>query len=45
MSKDAMLKDIQKGIRKDFFDFVATGTGKASGATFQATLANAWGQL
>ena len=45
MTKDAMLKDIQKGIRKDFFDFIATGTGIASGATFQATLANAWGQL
>ena len=45
MTKDAMLKDIQKGIRKGFFDFIATGTGKAEGATFQATLANAWGQL
>ena len=45
MTKDAMLKDIQKGIRKGFFDFIATGKGKAEGATFQATLANAWGQL
>lgn len=45
MTKDAMLKDVQKGIRKAFFDFIATGTGTASGATFQATLANAWGQL
>ena len=45
MTKDAMLKDIQKGIRKGFFDFIATGTGKASGDTFQATLAQAWGQL
>ena len=42
MTKDAMLKDIQKGIRKDFFDFIATGKGKATGATFQATLAQAW---
>lgn len=40
-----MLKDVQKGIRKDFFDFLGTGTGKASGATFQAALAQAWGQL
>ena len=40
-----VLKDVQKGIRKDFFDFLATGTGTASGATFQATLAQAWGQL
>lgn len=45
MTKEAMLKDVQKGIRKDFFDFIATGTGKANGATFQATLAQAWGQL
>lgn len=42
---DAMLKDVQKGIRKDFFTFLATGTGEAGGATFQAALAQAWGQL
>ncbi len=42
---DAMLKDVQKGIRKNFFDFLATGTGAATGATFQAALAQAWGQL
>ena len=45
MTKEAMLKDVQKGIRKDFFDFLATGTGEAEGSTFQAALANAWGQL
>ena len=45
MTTDAMLKDVQKGVRKSFFDFLATGTGEASGATFQATLAQAWGQL
>lgn len=45
MTTDAMLKDVQKGIRKDFFDFVKTGTGTATGETFQATLAQAWGQL
>lgn len=45
MTKEAMLKDVQKGVRKDFFDFLATGTGEAKGATFQATLANSWGQL
>lgn len=45
MTTDAMLKDVQKGIRKNFFDFLATGTGKATGSTFQATLAQAWGQL
>lgn len=45
MTTDAMLKDVQKGIRTSFFNFLATGSGKAEGATFQATLANAWGQL
>lgn len=45
MTTDAMLKDVQKGVRKDFFDFLATGTGVANGDTFQATLAKSWGQL
>lgn len=45
MTTDAMLKDVQKGIRADFFSFIGTGTGVAAGATFQATLAQAWGQL
>ena len=45
MTTDEMLKDVQRGIRKDFFTFLATGTGKASGDTFQAALAQAWGQL
>lgn len=45
MTTDRMLKDVQKGIRADFFTFLATGTGTATGATFQAALAQAWGQL
>lgn len=45
MTTDSMLKDVQKGVRKSFFDFLATGTGVASGATFQGTLAQIWGQL
>ena len=45
LTTDAMLKDVQKGVRKTFFDFLATGTGEAAGATFQATLAQSWGQL
>ena len=45
MTTDAMLKDVQKGIRTNFFKFLATGTGVAEGATFQATLAQSWGQL
>lgn len=42
---DEMLKDIQKGIRKDFFAFLEKGTGRANGTGFQSTLAKAWGQL
>ncbi|MEE1049891.1 MAG: hypothetical protein U0M60_21020 [Clostridia bacterium] len=45
MTTDRMLKDAQKGIRTDLFGFLATGTGKANGADFQAALAHAWGQL
>ena len=45
MTTDAMLKDVQKGIRANFFDFLGTGTGVAEGDTFQATLAQSWGQL
>lgn len=45
MTTDRMLKDVQKGIRKDLFDFLATGTGVATGVGLQQTLAQAWGQL
>lgn len=47
MTTKEMLKDCQKGIRKNFFDFMATGTGRAakSTTTLQATLAQLWGQL
>lgn len=45
MTTDEMLKDVQKGIKKDFFDFLQEGTGSASGKTFQQALAQAWGQL
>lgn len=44
-TNNKMLKDIQKGIRSNFVSFLGTGTGVASGATMQATLASAWGQL
>lgn len=42
---DKMVKDIQKTIRKGLFDFMANGTGEATGATLQPALANAWGKL
>lgn len=44
-TNDKMLKDIQKGVRTSFVNFLATGTGKAAGVGLQATLAQAWGQL
>lgn len=45
MTTDRMLKDVQKGIRDDFFSFIKTGTGKATGTDVQSALAQAWGQL
>ena len=42
---DKAVKDIQKGIRTSFVAYLANGTGKASGASLQAALANGWGQL
>ena len=42
---DKMIRDVQKGIRSKLFEFMATGTGEASGGTLQAALAAAWGQL
>lgn len=40
-----MLKDIQKGVRKQFMDFLATGTGSVTGEGLQAALAQTWGKL
>lgn len=45
MTTDRMLKDVQKAIRADFFEFLGTGTGAATGTGLQATLAQVWGQL
>lgn len=45
MTTDAMLRDVQKNMRANFFTFLGTGTGTASGDTFQAALAQTWGQL
>lgn len=42
---DKMVKDVQAKIRNDFFTFIATGTGTASGAGLQAALASGWGNL
>ncbi|MBE8117685.1 hypothetical protein [Limosilactobacillus fermentum] len=40
-----LLRSIQGDIKKDFFDFVQTGTTKANGETFQKAIAQALGQL
>lgn len=40
-----MLTDVQNGIKSDFFNFLATGTGTAQGSTFQEAIAQAWGEL
>lgn len=45
MTLDALMKDVQKGIRTKFFDALAKGTGVAEGDNVQKTLANSWGQL
>jgi len=45
MTTSKMLKDVQKVIKNEFFGFLDEGTGRASGATFQAALAQSWGQL
>lgn len=44
----ALLKDLQNGIRTDFFTFLngtITGSVTATGVGLQAALANAWGKL
>lgn len=40
-----LLRSIQGDIKKDFFDFVQTGTTNTSGDTFQKAIAQALGQL
>lgn len=44
-TNDKMLKDIQKGVRSKFVEFLATGTGAASGVGLQAAMAQVWGQM
>ncbi len=45
MTTDRMLRDVQKTIRTNLFNFLGTGTGAATGADFQGVLAQSWGQL
>lgn len=42
---DKLLSGIQAGIKKDFYDVILAGKGKATGATLQAALAATWGAI
>lgn len=42
---DEMLRDVQRGVRADFFKFMQTGTGVSTGANLKKVLANATGKL
>lgn len=44
-TNNRMLKDIQKGIRTKFVNFLGTGTGTATGVGLQEAMAQVWGQL
>ena len=44
-TNDKMLKDIQKTVRSGFVEFLATGTGAATGVGLQAAMAQVWGQM
>lgn len=44
-SNEAMLREVQAKVRKSIYDGIALGTGEATGATFQAAVANAWGKV
>ena len=44
-TNDKMLRDIQQTVRNAFINFLATGTGSASGNGMQATIAQSWGQM
>lgn len=47
-SNEAMLRDVQKAVRKSVYDGIKTGTGAAEcaeGSTFQQQVAAAWGAM
>lgn len=45
MTTDEMLRDVQKGIRANFFNFLSTCTGTSTGNNLKKVLANATGKL
>ncbi len=42
---EKLVSGIQKEIKRDFYDLLATGTGAASGIGLQGALAAAWGEI
>ena len=42
---EKLISGIQKGIKKDFYEVLGTGTGEAGGNTLQATLSAVWGKI
>lgn len=42
---EKLISGIQKGIKKDFYAMLLTGTGSATGTSFQSALAAAWGAI
>lgn len=42
---EKLLSGIQKDIKKNFYDVLLTGNGKAAGVGFQGTLAASWAEL
>lgn len=45
MTTEEMLRDVQRGIRTNFFTFLGTGTGTSAGNNLKKVLANATGKL
>lgn len=45
MTTEEMLHDVQRGIRSNFFTFMATGTTKIKGVNLKKVLANTMGKL
>ena len=45
MTNEEMLHDVQRGVRSDFFKFLATGTGKTKGVNLKKVLAKNTGKL
>lgn len=45
MTTTEMLHDVQRGIRKNFFEFLATGGTKAAGANLKKVLSTSMGKL